>query len=41
MWPGGKVEILNNLAADRFYTVKEGQGVIASKAPAEHIAKHL
>ena len=29
-WPDGKMEILRNLPADRFYTVREGRGVIAS-----------
>jgi hypothetical protein len=33
LWPGGKVEVLTTLAADRFYTVREGQGVISSQAP--------
>jgi enediyne biosynthesis protein E4 len=31
LWPGGKVEVLTNLTADRFYSVREGQGVVASK----------
>ncbi|HTV05753.1 MAG TPA: CRTAC1 family protein [Acidobacteriaceae bacterium] len=31
-WPDGKVEILTHLAADRFYTVREGAGVIAWRA---------
>lgn len=30
-WPNGKVETLPNLAADRFYLVREGAGVISSK----------
>jgi hypothetical protein len=34
-WPDGKKETLTNLAGDRFYTVREGQGVVSSK-PAEH-----
>ena len=34
IWPGGNIESLSNLAADRFYTVREGSGVISSK-PAE------
>jgi hypothetical protein len=34
IWPSGKVEVLTNLAADRFYTVREGSGVIASKPAA-------
>ena len=33
LWPDGKVETLKNLAADRFYTVREGQGVIAAYSP--------
>ncbi|HEX3472311.1 MAG TPA: CRTAC1 family protein [Silvibacterium sp.] len=32
-WPSGKVETLTNLAADQFYSVLEGQGVV----PAEKI----
>ena len=32
-WPGGKVETLSNLAADHFYRVKEGQGVIKVEQP--------
>jgi hypothetical protein len=31
IWPGGKTEILRNLAADRFYVVREGAGVVSSK----------
>ncbi|KAA6459690.1 CRTAC1 family protein [Acidobacteria bacterium AB60] len=31
-WPDGAVEHLSNLAADRFYVVREGSGVIAPKA---------
>jgi hypothetical protein len=34
LWPNGKKEVLTNLAADRFYVVREGQGVISSKPPA-------
>jgi hypothetical protein len=30
-WPSGKVEVLSNLAADRFYIVREGVGVVSSK----------
>jgi enediyne biosynthesis protein E4 len=32
-WPSGKVEALINLAADRFYKVKEGQGIVSSEPP--------
>jgi hypothetical protein len=35
LWPDGKTETLTNLQADRFYTVKEGSGVVATKEP-EH-----
>lgn len=28
LWPSGKTETLNNLAVDRFYAVKEGEGVV-------------
>jgi len=28
LWPSGKTETLTNLAADRFYAVKEGEGVV-------------
>lgn len=31
-WPDGKKELLTNLAADRFYVVREGAGIISSKA---------
>jgi hypothetical protein len=39
-WPSGKVEDLTNLAADHFYSVVEGQGIVpeASAHPAR--AKH-
>jgi len=33
LWPNGKVETLINLAADRFYVVREGAGVVAAKPP--------
>jgi hypothetical protein len=32
-WPDGTVETLTNLAADRFYSLREGAGVIASASP--------
>ena len=28
-WPSGKVEVLKGLAADKFYSVEEGQGIVA------------
>jgi len=33
LWPNGKVETLSNLAADRFYSVREGAGIVTSKLP--------
>lgn len=33
-WPNGSVQVLTNLAADRFYTVREGAGVVSSTRPA-------
>jgi enediyne biosynthesis protein E4 len=38
-WPSGKVETLANLAADHFYKVKEGQGVVSSESPTHAMAK--
>jgi hypothetical protein len=37
LWPDGKIESLTHLAADKFYVVREGKGVVASKSP-EHSA---
>jgi len=39
LWPDGKVETLTNLAADRFYSVREGDGVVSSKPPETGNAK--
>jgi enediyne biosynthesis protein E4 len=39
LWPDGKVETLTNLAADRFYNVREGDGVVSSKPPESGKAK--
>jgi enediyne biosynthesis protein E4 len=33
LWPDGKKDTLTHLAADRFYVVREGQGVISNKPP--------
>jgi hypothetical protein len=38
-WPDGSVETLINLAADRFYSLKEGAGVVSSTAPGADTAK--
>lgn len=32
-WPNGKKETLANLAADHFYVVREGEGIVSSKGP--------
>ena len=37
LWPDGKKETLTHLAADKFYVVREGQGIVSSKSP-EHSA---
>lgn len=37
LWPNGYRETLRNLSADRFYVVREGQGIVSSKT-AEHSA---
>jgi hypothetical protein len=34
LWPDGRVEKLTKLAADRFYVIREGSGVISSAPPA-------
>ena len=39
LWPSGRVEVFTNLAADRFYTVREGSGIVASNAPGFGAAK--
>jgi len=36
LWPDGKTETLTNLSADRFYSVREGVGVV-SFTPAAHL----
>ena len=36
LWPDGRKETLTNLTVDRFYVVREGEGVVSSK-PAEHV----
>lgn len=33
LWPDGAAESLNHLAADRFYSVREGSGVVSSHPP--------
>jgi hypothetical protein len=38
LWPDGKKETLTDLAVDRFYVVREGQGVVSSN-PSEYRVK--
>ena len=33
LWPDGKIERISNLAADRFYLILEGHGVVSTKQP--------
>jgi hypothetical protein len=33
LWPDGKVETLTNLPANRFYSVREGAGVVSTMEP--------
>jgi hypothetical protein len=40
LWPDGKVETLTNLVADRFYSVREGAGVVLSTGPETARPKH-
>ena len=37
LWPDRKRETLTNLSADRFYVVREGDGVISSKPPEQKV----
>jgi enediyne biosynthesis protein E4 len=39
LWPGGKVETLTNLIADRFYSLREGAGVVSSSPPVTYKEK--
>ena len=38
LWPDGAKETLSGLAADRFYSVREGAGIVASAPPAAETA---
>jgi hypothetical protein len=33
LWPDGRQEVLTTLAADRFYVIREGAGVVSSRPP--------
>ncbi len=39
-WPSGKIEILNDVAADKFYSVLEGQGIVPSERVLSGAQKH-
>ena len=36
-WPDGKKESLRHLAADRFYVVREGHGIVSTKLPVHSV----
>jgi hypothetical protein len=36
LWPDGKVDSIPNLAADRYYTIREGAGVVKTDNPNPH-----
>jgi hypothetical protein len=40
IWPSGKVDVLKNLAADQFYGVLEGEGVVSLEKVRPKPAKH-
>src|SRR5208283_4838128 len=40
LWPNGKTEILNNLATDHFYSVKEGKGIVPAESARPTAPKH-
>jgi enediyne biosynthesis protein E4 len=39
-WPSGHIDTLTNLAADQYYTVLEGQGIVAPDRARPALAKH-
>jgi hypothetical protein len=39
-WPSGKTEVLKEVAADKIYTIVEGQG-IRDSAPFNELPTHL
>jgi len=40
LWPTGKKETIPNLAADRFYKVKEGKGIVSANVAPLPPSKH-
>jgi hypothetical protein len=39
-WPSGKVDTLRNLAADRFYAVLEGEGIVPAQRIYPTVQEH-
>lgn len=39
-WPSGKIETLNDIAADKFYSVLEGQGIVPWERVLSGVQKH-
>jgi hypothetical protein len=37
LWPSGRRETVRNLTADRFYVVREGEGIVSVKAPEQRV----
>ena len=33
LWPDGKKEVITNLAADQYYVVREGHGIVSEIKP--------
>lgn len=40
LWPTGKTEIMTNLAADRFYKIREGEGLVPVETNRSVLPKH-
>jgi hypothetical protein len=40
LWPSGKTEVMTNLAADRFYKLKEGEGIVPTESSRGVLPKH-
>jgi len=38
-WPSGAKELLENVAAGKFYRVREGQGIVEARAPAQPVKR--
>jgi enediyne biosynthesis protein E4 len=40
LWPGGKVEVFTNLAAGKYYSVRQGAGIVNADRPAPDALRH-